>query len=263
MFRLDKFAILLLVFSTASWSYEVSTHAALTREAYKKSTLQAGDLLTRLGIGNDGNLGNVYLDMNPGGTVTARLNNYGSGGATGDVGFTKRKFEGANERLTQSEKDAFPFQSPAGWLMVGSIREDDVIYDPGAPENPPQDDPAGNINRVLNHFYDPYLDIPLQAPITLGSKTPDWAIEGTDLSGNHRNHFSIVDAKEAMFRAATLRTLNNGQLEKLSSPVVPASISTAGLSDVEQMVAYWATVFRSLGDAAHLLEDMAQPQHCS
>jgi len=267
MFRLDKFAILLLVFSTASWSYEVSTHAALTREAYKKSALQAGDLLTRLGVSSivddlgNVNLGNIYFDVDPSGTVTARLNNYGNGGNTGDVGFTEDKFKDANKRLSDAGLSTPVFQSPAGWLMVGSIREDDVIYDPGAPENPPQDDPAGNINRVLNHFYDPYRDIPLTVALAFGSRTPDWAIDGTDKNGQHRNHFSIMDAKEAMFRAATLRKLNNGQLEKLPSPVVPSSMSSSGLSDVEQMAAYWATVFRSLGDAAHLLEDMAQPQH--
>jgi hypothetical protein len=134
-----------------------------------------------------------------------------------------------------------------------------VSFDPGVREddNPPQDDPAGNINRVFNHFYDPYLNSGLLDG--WGSKAPDWAINGTDNIGARRNHFSIKHAKEAMFRAATLRMLVDGRLEKVPTPVYGL-----WMTQEEQRAAYWATVFRALGDTEHLLQDMAQPQHrCS
>jgi hypothetical protein len=156
-------------------------------------------------------------------------------------------------------------ESPAGWMMAGSIREDDEKFRFRARETPPQDDPSGNIDRPLNHFYDLHFDIPLWAilqfganRIPLGNKTPEWAIEGKDKDGQHRNHFSIKDAKEAMFRAATLRTLENGQLKPLQEPVYG---SFYGLTEEGQRRAYWATVFKSLGNVLHLLQDM-QPQHC-
>ncbi|MDR0771129.1 MAG: hypothetical protein LBE75_08020, partial [Burkholderiales bacterium] len=103
-----------------------------------------------------------------------------------------------------------------------------------------------------------------------GVKTPEWAVEGKDKSGQHRNYYSIKAAKEAMFRAATLRTLESGQLKPLPTPD-PSGFGTTGLqmgelfkvseSEELQRRAYWATVFKSLGHALHLLHDMGQPQH--
>jgi hypothetical protein len=258
--------ILFLAFlSSYSYGYEVSTHAALAREAYGKSKLETQptppetiDLLTRLGVSSyKGDLGNLYLDMNlDKGIVTVRLNNPGEGGKTGDVDFTEDKFKRANRWVTG---DSPTFQSPAGWMMVGAIREDDVTYDKGMKENPPQDDPQGSFNRVYNHFYDPYLDgRPMQAAIIAGVASPDWAIDGKGLPLAKNNHFSIKNAREAMFRAVTLKTLKNGQLETLPVPEAPDG---NGLTGEQQRKAYWATVFKSLGHAQHLLHDMAQPQH--
>ena len=78
-------ALLLVLLSSYSHGYEVSTHAALVREAYNLSTLPdkqatggSGSIipgvLTRLGLNGSSNLGNVYLDMNStSGAVIARL----------------------------------------------------------------------------------------------------------------------------------------------------------------------------------------------
>ena len=45
-----------------------------------------------------------------------------------------------------------------GWFMRGVIREDDCWL-PGLCDNP-LDDPVNAI-RPLSHFYDPYLDLPM------------------------------------------------------------------------------------------------------
>jgi hypothetical protein len=144
--------------------------------------------------------------------------------------------------------------SVEGWLMRGVIREDDVLW-----ENP-QDDPSGNMLRVLNHFYDPFRDRPLSAPGAL--KAPDWATGAVNAftQPNHpqtgrRNHYTIFDVQEALFRALTLKTRNSfGMYEDLAlSPDARVRQATRQ--------AYWATAFRGLGDVLHLNQDMAQPQH--
>ena len=211
---LKKSVIFLLAASlipSFSYGYEVSTHAAMTFKTYGKSTLP--NALSRLGFSGDSDLSSIYFDVAPDGTVEARLNNpIERGIKIGKKDFTEEKFNLSNARVGSG---APSIQSPVGWMMVGAIREDDVPYSPGSDDNPPQDDPQGNIYRLFNHFYDPYLD----APGILGNKTPVWAIDGTDFWGNHRNHFLVADAKEAMFRAATLRTLDsNGQLVRVSPP---------------------------------------------
>ena len=244
-------ASIVLSLPVASLGYEVSTHAVMTFKTYGKSTLP--NALSRLGFSGDSDLSSIYFDVAPDGTVEARLNNpIETGDERGAENYTKDKFDAANKRLVKAKLPVPDFQSPVGWMMVGSIREDDVAYAKGETDNTPQDDPQGNIYRLFNHFYDPYLD----APGILGNKTPVWAIEGTDFWGNHRNHFSVADAKEAMFRAATLKTLVNGQLANINAP---ANLVGANSEDIRK--AYWATVFRSLGDISHLLHDMAQPQH--
>ncbi len=60
-----------------------------------------------------------------------------------------------------------------------------------------------------------------------------------------RNHFSVYDARESMYRALTGRNADD---------VIVASNEAARR-------AYWATTFRALGDLAHMIQDMAQPQH--
>lgn len=66
-----------------------------------------------------------------------------------------------------------------------------------------------------------------------------------------RNHFTLVDAREAMYRAVTGRDVaGNTDIGPNGTP------ATKEVRD-----AYWATVFRSLGDVVHLVQDMGQPQH--
>ncbi len=241
----------------ASNGYEFSTHAALTREAYVRWTTDPANLtiLDRLGLATKQNsLGSVYVDLSPRSfDVNERVASPPGPGDTSNFG--RKHFDAANDKSTYKPA----FESMAGWLMLGSVREDDVLWDAGALENTPQDDPQGAFNRVYNHFYDPYFDRALTLPVELGSKAPVWAVTGLNKAGEHRNHFAALDAREAMWRALTLKQYPSpvsGTLDDL------AFTPTANLRTREDLrAAYWATTFRALGDIVHLLQDMAQPQH--
>jgi len=91
---------------------------------------------------------------------------------------------------------------------------------------------------------------------------------------SRRNHYTILDAREAMWRAATLKQFKddsgnlltdgtNGPLFDLPPPIdsISAFSSDPIQAKAEHRDAYWATAFRALGDVLHLIEDMAQPQH--
>ncbi|WP_201345554.1 hypothetical protein [Thiohalobacter sp. COW1] len=122
----------------------------------------------------------------------------------------------------------------------------------------PQDDPDGQIFRVLRHFYDPVNDRGLRVLWKEFTPATDWATGSVDtfdmpnvVDIDRRNHFTILDAREAQWRALT------GQDRYGSTAIGP------GGTDADESVrkAYWATTFRALGDVLHLIQDMAQPQH--
>jgi hypothetical protein len=148
------------------------------------------------------------------------------------------------------------------WLTFGAIREDDnPTEDPPTPQ-----DVTPGLRRPLNHFYDPYLDRPLDVPglsLIDGDvhKNPDWAIGAFDsfadanrAETSRTNHFTVIDAREAMFRALTLIGTIGGRTVDISRDQDPTTKQ-------QWRHAYWATTFRSLGDVLHLNQDMAQPQH--
>ena len=151
---------------------------------------------------------------------------------------------------------------PQAWLMYGAIREDD---NPSEDPPTPQDVNPGLL-RPLNHFYDPIFNRKLEAPgVTLLDgdihKNPDWAIGSFDSfidpnrpEPQRKNHFTIFDAREAMFRALTLLTYDGA-----GYPQIAAGRDIATRQQWRQ--AYWATTFRALGNVLHLNQDMAQPQH--
>lgn len=170
---------------------------------------------------------------------------------------------------------------PVDWLARGAVREDDQSNALVALENRAIATPLGlvqwsgdanaydqldanpNINRFCNHFYDPLNDraLVLPAPLSwaacgsgqvLGSSIA-WSL-GRDPAlpngsggphANRANHFTILDASEAMWRALT-GTDNQGAVVALART---------------QRDAYWATTFRSLGSVVHNLQDAGQPQH--
>jgi hypothetical protein len=240
--------VLIGALAETAFGYEFSTHAALTREAFMRWTTDPANVnvLDRLGlVTKKDSLGSVYIDMTAG-----SLERLASPKDNRDFG--KRHFDSANSNLASVP----PFESITGWLMLGAIREDDVPFDPGALENTPQDEPGGNFVRVYNHFYDPYFDRPLMFVIEPGSRAPDWAIPGLDKAGVHKNHFAVVDARDAMWKALTLKSFATQLLIDL-----PFAPTTAIPTREALRSAYWATTFRALGDVMHLLQDMAQPQH--
>ena len=135
-----------------------------------------------------------------------------------------------------------------GWLMRGAIREDDYISGP----NPWIVDPDLPIPfvRVFNHFFDPVNRRGLTVGVTLGDMAPQWAIGSVDVfnqpntpNPNRKNHYTVFDAREAMYRALT------GQ-DKNGNPVAATE------ADRKK---YWATTFRSLGDVVHLLGTSINP----
>jgi hypothetical protein len=235
-------------------AYEVSTHAALTREAYLRSWLNPAmsDLFMRLGIDVlSPDLGVRYVDLTPDATV------FREASPQFPPGFAETKIRDAN-RLSESKPE---LPSLSAWLMLGAIREDDVPYDAGAIENTPQDELGGPFVRVFNHFFDPYLDRPLVVGVPSGARAPDWALV-TPSTGT-ANHFTVAAARESMWRALTLKRI-------AGSALIDAYATSDFASDVwgveeryreELRKTYWATTFRALGDVVHLLQDMAQPQH--
>jgi len=234
-------------------AYELATHARITEQSFQRSVLNLEpSLLQDFGIKDTLNaFGESYYDMS-GSQLKERIQNI----------FEKKIMPNKGE----------DFLSIKGWLMRGAIREDDYIdidtCNIDAP-NPDDDKYPEPPSRPLNHFYDPAKDRPLTVEISLvdislGDKAPDWALGTqenkftqplTDINADttRRNHFTVLDAIEAMYRATTGHDKWNQ----------PAGRDLGAPADAtrEDRNAYWATTFRSLGDMVHLVQDMSQPQH--
>ncbi len=247
--------VLALAVSFNAPAYDQATHGLLTRQAYAASQFGnvpddgAPPLTVRLGLDGYLPFGGVdqYFEFITSAFNTSVLERHSQN-------YEKRMLDGLHVKLTGD---------PALiWTMFGSIREDD---NPNEDPPTPQDIQPG-LKRPLQHFFDPYFDRGLTA-IGLGQididvqRNPDWAL-GTRYSFTdpnrtaipRRNGFSVVDAREAMFRALTLMTRADGAYADI----------TSGEDDATRQQwrrAYWATAFRALGDVLHLNQDMAQPQH--
>jgi hypothetical protein len=180
--------------------------------------------------------------------------------------------------------------------MRGAIREDDG--DLTLVHESPHD--IEELNRFCNHFFDPKSNTKLTTIFCFGgdlTSSPAWAAgvaSGTKgaiarplglspADATRRNHYSLPDAREAMWRALTLKQFRNGTGPLLTDPspdgagvvlrdLPPptdrvASGEPAGFSSRpatarrEHRSAYWATTFFALGSQMHLIQDMAQPQH--
>lgn len=233
MSKLRTLIILLACHAITAHSYELVTHGRITEQAFLRSNLTLdAQLLPSLGLhANSPNpFGTKYYDVS--GALALERSSY-------DFDRDRGRMSNAN--------DAFTIK---GWLMRGAIREDDVPHPFG---DNPMDDPYDALQfRVFNHFFDPISGSPLTVGITFGKIAPQWAIGSTDIfsalntpDASRKNHFTVFDAREAMYRALT-------GMNKQGNPV--ATTDT-------QRNKYWATTFRALGDVVHLLQDMAQPQH--
>ena len=237
----------LLSAAPVAYAHELATHGALTWQAYQRSALVTDSTRLRdLGIDptSVNPLGGIYYDVSGGQVRERRVDD----------------FEGTIIERRLEQLGATPLSIP-GWLMRGAIREDDATG-----EDNPQDDPFNqDLKRPLHHFYDPVFNRPLSVPgLSLIDadvhRAPDWAVGSRDVfaqpntpEANRRNHFTIFDAREAMYRALTGRDSQGNPLQ-----LAPGGTLTKQ-SDLRN--AYWATTFRALGDALHLNQDVAQPQH--
>jgi hypothetical protein len=237
-------------------AYELATHARITQTAYMKSILATDTtLLDNLGIQiMDYPFGENYCDLS-GATAKER-------GVSDDL------------ELKYMPSSAKPL-SIAGWLMRGAIREDDYASAFGIWQAPnPQDDqdPPQAFWRVMNHFFDSYVNRPLVLSSsaawtfaqatgeTVFQKAPTWASGAVDAfaappvpDSARRNHYSALDAREAMHRALTGKKQDGMNADPAASDNNPAHAAVRKK--------YWATTFRALGDILHLNQDMAQPQH--
>jgi hypothetical protein len=249
----------LLAFVGTACAYELGTHAYITDAALDRSVLvQDPERLRSMGFvaGVDAIVGKSYLDLSGG--VAHQRHDW--------------PYDYDDNKMLEEQTDAELPTRIRGWLMRGAVREDDSSDLVDAlnrkifrSEPEPLDDPWGNLNRWCNHFFDPYHN----RPLTLPTGSAGWAICKSDTYGPapvwamgtrgafsfpqvaaadpaRRNHFSIPDAREAMWRALT---------------GYDAAMANRVAGTTETRNAYWATMFRALGDVLHLNQDMAQPQH--
>ena len=185
-------------------------------------------------------------------------------------------------------------------MMRGAIREDDgsKLLKPGNPHD------VDNFNRFCNHFYDPKNNVKMSFALCTGddlTSSPAWAAGVSASMGgiarpltlwrldeSRKNHYSLPDAREAMWRALTLKQFKSStgalladpspdgtgvMLRNLPPPTASLRLDPAessGTADFsgdpatayrQHRDAYWATLFFALGSLLHLNQDMAQPQH--
>ena len=235
--------VLLACHTMVASSYELATHSRITERSYSRSNLVLDvNLLPNLGLEASANpFGTAYFDV-LGGDVLERSNQ--------PFEIDKGRMSNANDALTIK-----------GWLMRGAIREDDAKG-----EDNPQDDLFNpDLRRPLHHFFDPYYNRPLEV---LGlalldddvHRSPDWAVGSRNAfdtpntpEDGRRNHFTVFDAREAMYRALT------GKKQDGTNATPNATDNDPAPEQVRKT--WWATTFRALGDILHLNQDMAQPQH--
>ncbi len=251
--HLSAFCLSLAV-STTSYGFDTATHAAMTAKALERSklgqTANASPILPRLGLhDSDSVFGKEYVDI---GTTLIRRK--------------ETLFEKEIIDATRAPNTGLSLQGELtihGWVIRGVIREDDNTVENKS--GPSADEPGGVFNRVLGHFYDPYHDTALSnLGLVVGTRSPDWAlVDGVKIPTTvinplgGENHYNLPSAREAMWRAVTLkRKLPNGTLEDLQ----PAAGTSAKAKEDERK-AYWGTTFRAVGDLVHILQDAAQPQH--
>ena len=183
-----------LCWSITVLGYEVETHGAITAQIYTRSALEAGNLLTMLGlVEGDSPFGDTghYYDVSGAKVHERTAVNY----------YEEKKINSIGGQ---------PF-SIKGWMMQGAIRGDDITWNHLCQNPPPKnlsdDDYPEPPDRPVNHFYNPVNDRGLNAGIT-GAKATDWGLGVQDafaqppvVNTSRDNHYTLVDAREAMYRS--------------------------------------------------------------
>ncbi|MBK7042732.1 MAG: hypothetical protein IPH50_02950 [Rhodanobacteraceae bacterium] len=133
------------------------------------------------------------------------------------------------------------------WLMRGVIREDDLNPSSYAdPNDRPDSDPWGDLDRPRYHFYSPVTNssdglLTLSAlPWAFGVADPFAASPAPDT--NRINHFSYADATRDLFLALTY---------KQDEPVNQVK----SRADAAVRLSLFAGTLKSLGHVIHLLQD--------
>lgn len=233
---------------TGSNAFEVVTHGIMSKEAWKRFILADPNLYNRIGLVNfdDTFKTDVYFDYRVGTDEAPLPRGPYVNNPRYDLNLLRELPIDINPRRID------------GWLIRGSIREDDDV----GPNNPtPKDDPRGDFHRVFNHFMDPANN---NRPLTValsekGANAAAWALDPVALSPSatfpppfqadnapaRYNNFNIVTVRETQWIALT--GYNKRGMKVAFNE-----------NDRNQ---YWTTSFRALGDVLHLNQDMAQPQH--
>jgi hypothetical protein len=251
-----------LAFAPPVLSYELTTHAAMTYNAYKTSKLSTDSAVPR-------DLGIDWFLADPGADSAEWDQNFKSTNPFGEKYIDTSFMSGSDssravkdfEREIIDGRLTVPAQSLPGWLMRGAVREDDSGSGLTGAKGEPFDDPYGDFNRWCNHFFDPtksdnraatffcFFDV-YQDAVNWALGTNDAFSSPTTAFPLRRNHFSVLDAREALYRAVTGKKKDG------------TAIGTGDAdADFKTRKTYYATTFRALGDVMHLNQDMAQPQH--
>jgi hypothetical protein len=247
----------MLGISIPSEAYDLVTHSKLTSLSFDRSRLATDStLLPSLGLSKKQaeDLAQTYLDLPAAALPPVERDVY--------------QYE-VDKGIDESK--AFDIRA---WLQRGAIREDDASGFLRFVEPNPDDEPGGNFNRFCNHFYDPFRGRALTVGGISGAFCPstgananrpanEWAnspYKGwkalVQQSAFYQNHFTIVHARELMWRALTLTKLDQ-------SGSGYTSIEPAGTAKEKEAkrLQYWASTFKALGNVVHLVQDAAQPQH--
>ncbi len=232
---------------TSAHAFEVTTHGAITNQAWSRFLADDPGAFDRLGIRDiDDAFGTTsYYDYRP---------------ADGTAPITRNSLAWYEEKIMNDPLNVRPF-STRGWLIRGAIREDD---DSAADDPSPKEDPNGDFHRVFSHFHDPVINRALTVSLlgitaVLGARAADWALDpaaftpafppssipGVTPTPQRFNNFSLATFHESMWRAVTGQNQAGAKVANTAT----------------ERNTYWATAFRALGDILHLNQDMAQPQH--
>jgi len=203
---LVSLSILLLNQYSAN-AYELATHSRITLNAFGNSRLEDDKILGKLGleqlnfIGGQDSLNQIYyVEITETGASTRFAQDF-----VLNKNLIPNKSENVQENLVES-------LSLKGWLMRGAIREDDYINDnspvPCRTEHAPNPQDENPLNRPFNHFYDPVYDRGLslaQKSIDWGLGTADALVDQNSEDAGRTNRYTLFDAREAMYRAVTMR----------------------------------------------------------
>jgi hypothetical protein len=138
-------------------------------------------------------------------------------------------------------------KGPVGWFVEGSAREDDIGKDIGG-------------KRVNNHFYDPLSrrglnDVPLIGD-TAPFLSPVFGI--SDLGQNSLYWAAVRGVKGIHVPVANPAPTRNAWTWQDARDFQHSGLTAGSKTDREQNL---AKMFRALGQVAHLLQDLSQPQH--